>query len=58
MGKYDRTALSRKLFGIIKGNYESLGIPELSQAEMERRTGVPKQQINSYINGTIPRKKR
>lgn len=55
MGKYDRTALSRKLNGIIKGKYESLGIPELSQTEMERRTGVPKQQINSYINGTIPR---
>lgn len=55
MGKYDRTAISHKLIGIIEGKFEHLGIPKLTQTEIENITGVPKQQINSYINGTIPR---
>ncbi|HOJ10892.1 MAG TPA: helix-turn-helix transcriptional regulator [Clostridiales bacterium] len=55
MGKYNKTAISRKLEGITEGEFEHLGIPELTQSEIESITGVPKQQINSYINGTIPR---
>lgn len=55
MGKYDRTAISDKLYDIKEGNYEHLGIPKYTLTEIENITGVPKQQINSYINGTIPR---
>lgn len=55
MSKYDRTAISRKLIGITEGQFKHLGIPKLTQTEIESITDVPKQQINSYINGTIPR---